>query len=86
MKTELVTNLKRQATKIIEDLSRGSSPIAITEHGKRTAYLLSARAFESLQSRMKILESIARGERAVQEGRVLSHTRAKRKMKRWLAG
>jgi len=85
MKTELVTNLKRQATKIIENLARSSSPVAITEHGRRTAYLLSARAFEGMQSRMKVLEAVARGERAVQEGRVLSHAQARRKMKRWLA-
>jgi prevent-host-death family protein len=84
MKTELVTNLKRQATKIIEDLGRSSSPIVITEHGRKAAYLLSVRAFEGLQARMRILEAIARGEKAVQEGRVMSHAQAKRKMKRWL--
>ncbi len=84
MKTELVTNLKRQATKIIADLDRSSSPIVITEHGRKTAYLLSVRAFEGLQNRMRILEGIARGEKAVQEGRVLTHDEAKRKMKRWL--
>jgi len=85
MKTELVTNLKRRATQIIGGLGNSSSPIVITEHGRKTAYLLGVRAFEGLQSRMKILEAIARGERAVQEGRILSHAQARRKMKRWLA-
>ena len=84
MRTELVTNLKRQATKIIADLERSSSPIAITEHGRKTAYLLGARAFEGLQNRIRILEEIARGEKAVQEGRVVTHHQAKRKMRRWL--
>lgn len=86
MKTELVTNLKRQATRIIKDLSHSSAPIAITEHGRKTAYLLSVRAFEGLQHRMRVLEAIARGEKAVREGRILTHAQAKRKMKRWLAG
>jgi prevent-host-death family protein len=84
MKTELVTNLKRQATKIISDLERSNSPILITEHGKGAAYLLSVSAFEGLQTRMKILEGIARGEKAIREGRVLTHVQAARKLKRWL--
>lgn len=84
MRTELVTNLKREATKIIADLRHRSFPLLITEHGKRAAYLLSVRAFEGLQNRMRLLEAIARGEKAIQEGRVVTHSQAKRKMKRWL--
>jgi prevent-host-death family protein len=84
MKMELVTNLKRQATKIIADLERHGAPILITEHGREAAYLLSVNAFKSLQKRMQILESIARGEKAIQEGRVVTHAQARRKMKRWL--
>jgi len=84
MKTELVTNLKRQATKIIDELEKSSSPILITEHGRKAAYMLGVAAFEKLQARLKVLEGIARGEKAVQEGRVLTHAQAKRKLKRWL--
>ncbi|MDY6930201.1 MAG: type II toxin-antitoxin system prevent-host-death family antitoxin, partial [Pseudomonadota bacterium] len=32
MKVELVTNLKRQATKILADLHLSKEPILITEH------------------------------------------------------
>ncbi|HEX5036379.1 MAG TPA: type II toxin-antitoxin system Phd/YefM family antitoxin [bacterium] len=85
MKTELVTNLKRQATRIIGDLGRSSSPVVITEHGRKAAYLLSVAAFEGLQNRMRILEAIARGEKAIQDKRTLSHDQARRKMRRWLA-
>ncbi|HCU23558.1 MAG TPA: type II toxin-antitoxin system prevent-host-death family antitoxin [Deltaproteobacteria bacterium] len=84
MKTELVTNLKRQATKIIAELAGSTAPVLITEHGREAAYLLSVAAFQKLQKRMRILEGIARGEKAIQEGRVVTHTQAKRKMKRWL--
>lgn len=84
MKTELVTNLKRRATQIIAGLERDFSPLLITEHGRKAAYLLGVRAFEGLQDRMKILEGIARGEKAIQEGRVMTHAQAKSKMKRWL--
>ena len=33
---------------------------------------------------MSLLEGIARGERAIEEGRTLSHAQAKQRMTRWL--
>jgi hypothetical protein len=33
---------------------------------------------------MRLLEGIARGERAVQEGRISTHLQAKQRLKRWL--
>lgn len=84
MKTELVTILKRQATKILADLHRSKEPVLITEHGKPSAYLVDFEDFEEMQSRMRILEGIARGERAVFEGRVCSESEAEEKMARWL--
>ena len=85
MKTELVTSLKRRATRIIADLEQEKKPILITERGRPAAYLLDVQFFESMEERLRILEGIARGERAIQEGRVVSHTTAKKRMKRWLA-
>ena len=85
MKTELVTTLKRQATKILSELHDSKEPVLITEHGKPSAYLVDFEDFESLQRRMQILEGIARGESAVLDGRVLSHDEAKVKMKKWLS-
>ena len=84
MKIELVTNLKRKATKILASLEVDRIPILITEHGKPAAYLVDVETFETLQSRLKILEGIARGEKAIQQGRTLSHEQAKKKMRRWL--
>jgi prevent-host-death family protein len=84
MKTELVTTLKRQATRILAELRRSKDPILITERGKPSAYLVDVDAFEIMQERMRILEGIARGERAILENRTSSHAEAKRKMKRWL--
>ena len=84
MKTELVTTLKRQATKILAELHETKETVLITEHGKPSAYLVDADAFEMMENRMQILEGIARGERAILENRVLKHSDAKRKMKKWL--
>ena len=85
MKTELVTTLKRQATRLISELRDTRSPILITEHGKPAAYLVGVESYEAQLDRVRILEGIARGERAVQEGSVLTHDQAKKRMKRWLA-
>jgi prevent-host-death family protein len=85
MKTELVTTLKRQATKILSELHKSKEPVLITEHGKPSAYLVDFEDFESQQRRMQILEGIARGESAALEARTFSHHAAKDKMQKWLS-
>ena len=84
MRTELVTTLKRKATELLSDLSRDKEPILITQHGLPSAYLVDVESYESLKGRIKLLEGIARGERAVEDGRTLSHEEAKSRMSRWL--
>lgn len=84
MKVELVTSLKRQATKILAELHDSKEPVLITEHGQPSAYLVDVDDYESMQHRMTLLEGIARGEKAIQEGRTLSNDEAKARMARWL--
>ena len=85
MKTELVTTLKREATRLLAELREDPTPVLITEHGRPAAYLVNVASYEEQQARMQILEGIARGERAFQQGRTLSHEQAAKRMKRWLA-
>jgi len=85
MRTELVTTLKRHATEILSELERDKEPILITQHGVPTAYLVDVETYETLQRRMCLLEGIARGERAIEEGRTLSNSQAKQRMARWLS-
>lgn len=84
MRAELVTTLKRKATAILSDMERTKEPVLITQHGKPAAYLIDVGSFERLQGRLALLEGIARGERAVEEGRVVSHREAKKRLARWL--
>ncbi|AZL86670.1 MULTISPECIES: type II toxin-antitoxin system Phd/YefM family antitoxin [Vibrionaceae] len=84
MKVELVTTLKRQATKILSELHASKEPVLITEHGQPSAYLLDVDDYEFMQKRIAILEGIARGEKAISDNRVVSHEVAKEKMNKWL--
>lgn len=85
MRTELVTTLKRKATDLLSDLARNKEPILITQHGLPSAYLVDVDSYENLQAKMRFLEGIARGEKALEEGRALTHAQAKSKMARWLS-
>jgi len=84
MKVELVTTLKRQATKILADLHHSKEPVLITEHGQPSAYLIDVEDFEFMQNRMHILEGIARGETAILENRTCTQAEAKSAMNKWL--
>ncbi|RVU85486.1 type II toxin-antitoxin system Phd/YefM family antitoxin [Leucothrix sargassi] len=85
MKVELVTTLKRQATRILSELHVTKEPVLITEHGRPSAYLVDIDDYEFMQQRLKLLEGIARGEKAIAEGRTLSQKQAKEKMSKWLS-
>lgn len=84
MRTELVTTLKRRATELISEVSTAQEPLLITQHGLPAAYLVDVVSYESMQSRIQLLEGIAKGEKAILEGRVASHDEAKTRMSRWL--
>ena len=84
MRTELVTTLKREATKVLQRIRDEKEPLLITEHGKPAAYLVDVESFEANQKRMNLLEGIARGEQAIAGGRVYSNEQAKSKFSKWL--
>lgn len=84
MRTELVTTLKRKATRLLAEMKESGEPVLITEHGKPSAYLVNVDSYEAMQSRMRILEGIARGERALLEKRTCTEAEAKQKMAKWL--
>jgi len=84
MRVELVTTLKRQATKILADLHISKEPVLITEHGQPSAYIIDVDYFEFMQQRMQILEGVARGEKAIVNGEIFSNNEAKERMNKWL--
>jgi prevent-host-death family protein len=79
-----VTEIKREATRVIAELRASGRPVLITEHGRSAAVLLDVDSYGALLRRLEILEGIARGERAYFEGRVVPHGEAKKRLGRWL--
>ena len=84
MKVELVTNLKRQATKILAELHESKEAILITEHGHPSAYLVDVQDYAFMQRRLALLEGLSKGERAILEGKTTPHSEAKERMQKWL--
>lgn len=84
MKVELVTTLKRQATKILADLHKTKEAVLITEYGEPSAYLVDVQDYEFMQGRLAILEALSKGERAVLDKRTMTNTQAKGRMAKWL--
>lgn len=84
MRTELVTTLKRKATELISEVASAHEPLLITQYGLPAAYLVDVKTYERMESRIQLLEGIAKGEKAISEGRVVSHEEAEIRMSRWL--
>ena len=84
MKVELVTSLKRQATKILADLHNTKEAVLITEHGEPSAYLVDVQDYEFMRRRLALLEALSKGERAFLNKRTFTHAQAKERMGRWL--
>jgi prevent-host-death family protein len=79
-----LSDLLPAAAKVLKEMKRRKSPMLLTRAGKPAAYLIDVKTYNRLQKRMRILEGIARGEKAILEGRTLSHSEAKQRLKRWL--
>ena len=79
-----VTEIKRHAVEIIDQLREDRVPVLITERGKEAAVMLDVGTYKGMLKRLELLEAIAEGERAFLEGRVSSHGEVKARMaKRW---
>jgi prevent-host-death family protein len=79
-----LTDLRRRPTELIHQLQEDRVPVLITERGQSAAVLLDVETYEEMQSRLELLEGVARGERAYSEGRVSTHATAKKRLGRWL--
>ena len=69
---------------MIAEISAEHEPLLITQHGQPPAYLVDIQTYEAMESRSVMLEGLAKSEKAIQDGRTISHNEAKTRMARWL--
>ena len=84
MRTEVVSTLERNATELISEISIDHQPVLITQHGLPAAYLVDVETYETMETRILILEGLERGEKAIREGETLTHEEAKVRWATWL--
>lgn len=66
------------------ELERNREPILITQRGLSKAWLVGVESYEQLQRHSELLEGNARGEKAVEDGRTVTHAQAAQRLSRWL--
>ena len=59
-------------------------PSVLVQENGVAAYLIEAKLYRAMQKRLQLLEGLAHGEKAIVDGKVVSYSRAKTRMARWL--
>jgi prevent-host-death family protein len=78
-----ITDMKRQAGKVLDTLRAERSPVVITEHGRAAAVLMDIASYEAMTRRFEILKGIEEGERDIAEGRTVDWKEAKTELRKW---
>lgn len=87
MKTIIpVTDLQRQAASILSEVNRSSEPIIITQRGRASAVLISAKRYAQIEEDLallddlELLEMIDEAKKALADGDTISHDEVKRRL------
>lgn len=64
-----ITDLRQDATAIVDRASTTREPIVITQRGRPTAVMVSIEAYERGQHELELLRLLARGEREIEAGK-----------------
>ena len=80
-----VTELKSHTKEILERVRKTGEPVLVTQKGHSAAMIVDVEEYQRQQREIVILGKIARGERAIREGRGISHAQVKAEVARWYA-
>jgi prevent-host-death family protein len=64
-----ITDLRQDATAIVEHVSTANEPVVITQRGRAAAVMVSIEAYEHCQYELEILRLLARGEKEIEAGK-----------------
>ncbi|NLH43200.1 MAG: type II toxin-antitoxin system Phd/YefM family antitoxin [Planctomycetes bacterium] len=63
-----ITDLRQDATSIVNRVSAGEEPVVITQRGRAAAVMVSIQAYERSQRDLELLRLLARGEKEIEAG------------------
>ena len=63
-----ISELRQDASSIVKRASASGEPVFITQHGRASAVLQSAGAYERIQRELQILHILAQGEADIEAG------------------
>jgi prevent-host-death family protein len=63
-----ITDLRQDASGVVRRAADTQQPVFITQRGRATAVVVSARAYERTQHELEILRLLARGEAEIEAG------------------
>lgn len=63
-----ISELRQDASSIVKQAAASGDPVFITQHGRASAVLLSAGAYERTQRELEILRMLAQGGADIQAG------------------
>ena len=81
-----VTDLQRQAGRIINSLAESDEPIVVTQRGRASAVLMTAERYAEIDADLKrldeleLLEMVELSRQDIAEGRILSHNEVKKRL------
>ena len=81
-----ISDLQRQASQIVNELTASHEAVLVTQHGRPAAVLLSAAHYSQIEGdlarldELELLELVAQARQAKQAGQTLSHQQVKARL------
>jgi prevent-host-death family protein len=83
---EPVTTLKTKSAQLIKKARTAGQPIFITQNGRPSAVLQDIDSYREQRQTLLLLRFLVEGDRQLQEGKGISHTRAKAHFRKTIQG
>lgn len=81
-----ITDLQRQTAQILNDLAENDEPVIITQRGRASAVLVSAKRYSEIEEDLELLDDLelmqmlAEAEEDRKSGNTISHDEVKRRL------
>lgn len=79
-----ITDFRNHAAEILSQVRTTKRPVVITQKGKSAAILVDAEQYEKQQELLELLQKIAKGVKAAEEGRLIPHEQVMKEVEEWL--